>query len=432
MLDSPAQRKIYAVTELTRRIKEAIEGTIGWVWLEGELSNVSRPASGHLYFSLKDEAAQIKGAFFRGRQQGLRFAPKDGMMVRVYGQVSVYERSGQYQIIVQQMEQAGEGALQAAFEALKKKLAAEGLFDASRKRPCPMLPQCIGVVTSPTGAAIRDILNVLLRRYPNVRVLIAPVKVQGDGAAAEIAQAIDDLNACGAVDVCIVGRGGGSLEDLWAFNEEVVARAIARSRIPVISAVGHEIDYAISDFVADLRAPTPSAAAELVVGRKADFEDMLEQYARRLTRALNTYYLQQKNRYDRFAGSWVFREPRNLVQRHRHALESTQRTLTHTLRNAAQQREQRLDEAGLRLRHLIVAGLKDRQNRLGQCQHQLRLLSPRSVLDRGYSITRDDQGRILRTSDRTKPGTTLTTLLAAGRIKSTVTETIEGAPHDRA
>jgi exodeoxyribonuclease VII large subunit len=424
-------RKVYGVAELTRKLKLIIEDEIGKVWLEGELSNVSRPSSGHLYFTLKDDEAQLRGALFKGNQRGLTCVPKDGMKVRVFGQLTVYPRSGQYQIIVQQMEEAGQGSLQAAFEALKKKLAAEGLFDAARKKPLPLLPQRIGIVTSPTGAAIRDMLNVLTRRFPNLHILLAPVKVQGDGAATEIAQAIDDFNRWdGGADVLIIGRGGGSLEDLWAFNEEPVARAIARSKLPVISAVGHETDFSISDFVADLRAPTPSAAAELVIGRKEDFEEQLAHTTRRLARSLHTFRLELKNRFNQCAGSWVFREPQNLVRQYRQKIDGEKRNLANALRGAIRERQQRVDEAGLHLKHRARTHQQDARNQLQQWQNQLRLLSPRAVLERGYSITRNAEGTILRDPAHVAPGEQLTTLLAAGEIISTVKQIQRKESHD--
>lgn len=416
-------RKVYAVGELTRRLKLIIESEIGWVWLEGELSNVSRPASGHLYFTLKDEQAQIRGALFKGRQRGLSFVPKDGQQVRVFGQVTVYERSGQYQIIAQEMEEAGQGSLQAAFEALKKKLEAEGLFDATRKQPLPMLPQRIGIVTSPTGAAIQDMLNILSRRYPNLHLIIAPVRVQGAGAAEEIAAAIDRFNQWGQVDALIVGRGGGSLEDLWAFNEEVVARAIARSQLPIISAVGHEIDFSISDFVADLRAPTPSAAAEIMIRPKADFEEMLKQVERRLAKALSVFRLELKNRFAGCAKSWVFREPGNLVRRYRQELTGHRRDMANALRGAVRERQQRVDEAGLQTRHAVEVSRREARNRLAQLEGQLRLLGPQAVLARGYSITRNQRGEIVRQPQDIGKGESMFTLVNGGQIESTVQHT---------
>lgn len=431
MTATPTQeRRVYQVSELTRHIKRLLEIKVGVVWLEGEISNLSRPSSGHLYFTLKDNQAQIKAALFRGRQGGLSCAPRDGLRVRVYGQITVYERSGQYQLIVQQMEAAGEGALQAAFEALKKQLAEEGLFDPARKRPLPAWPRRIGLVTSPTGAAIRDMLNVLDRRFPGLHIILAPVPVQGDGAAEKIAAAIDQFNALNNVDVLIVGRGGGSLEDLWAFNEAVVARAIARSHLPVISAVGHEIDFAISDFVADLRAPTPSAAAELVIGRKADLEAALSDAARRLARALDTRRLKLKTRFVHCQQHWVFREPLNLLRQHRHTLAQHQRTLATALRSAVRERQQRIDETQVRARHLLQLTQTAARNRLTQSAHQLRLLGPLSVLARGYSITSNAQGRIVRHTGDVSAGELIETRLAQGRITSEVRQIVEEKTHD--
>ncbi len=413
-------RKVYGVGELTHKIKSILEEGIGSVWLEGEISNLSRPASGHLYFTLKDDRAQIRAALFRGRQRDMPFDPADGLKVRVYGQITVYERSGQYQVIVQTIEEAGKGSLQAAFEALKKKLEAEGLFDPARKRPLPRLPQCIGIVTSPTGAAIRDMLNILLRRFPNLHIVIAPVRVQGEGAADEIAEAIDRFNAWGNADVLIVGRGGGSLEDLWAFNEEVVARAVARSKRPVISAVGHEIDFSICDFAADLRAPTPSAAAELVIGRKQDFEEQLAHTARRLARALDGFRLTLKNRFLTCSRSWVFREPDNLVRQYRQRIESLKRDMANALRGAARERQQRIDEAGVAAKHLIQVRRQEARNRVDRLASQLRLLGPHAVLERGYSITRAADGAILRDAAQIPEGERINTLLAQGTVESIV------------
>ena len=413
-------RKVYGVAELTHKLKLLIEDGIGSVWIEGECSNVSRPASGHFYFTLKDAQAQIRAALFRGRQQGMTFQLKDGLQVRAYGQVTVYERSGQYQLIVQQIEEAGQGSLQAAFEELKRKLEAEGLFDPARKRRLPLLPRRVGIVTSATGAAIRDMLNILPRRFPNLPIVIAPVKVQGAGAAEEIAAAIDRFNTWGDADVLIVGRGGGSLEDLWAFNEEAVARAVARSRIPVISAVGHETDFSICDFAADLRAPTPSAAAELVVGRKADFEEHLSHTHRRLARALNTFQLELRNRFLHCHRSWVFREPQNLVRQYRQRITGLRRDLGHALRGAAQERQQRLDEAAVHLQHRVQTRHQAARHRLDQLAAQLRLLGPHAVLERGYSITRAADGAILRDAAAAPDGTKLVTVLARGQLESIV------------
>ena len=296
LLNFGPTKKIFSVSELSQGIKNLLEREYPDVWVTGEVSNFRAAASGHLYFTLKDATAQLRAVCFRNQARYLKFKPQDGISVIARGHLSVYEARGEYQLYVEYLEPAGLGALQLAFEQLKQKLAAEGLFDTARKKPLPLLPRTIGVVTSPTGAVIRDILRILRRRFRNMNVLIYPVKVQGEGAAEEIVEGVKYFNREQNVDVMIVGRGGGSLEDLWAFNEEVVARAIAASGIPVISAVGHETDFTIADFVADLRAPTPSAAAELVVHRKQDFLTELENRARRMTQIVRLQLSEARQR----------------------------------------------------------------------------------------------------------------------------------------
>ena len=321
---------------------------------------------------------------------------------------------------MRKVEEAGKGSLQEAFEALKEKLAAEGLFDESRKKRLPLLPQHIGLVTSPTGAAIRDILNVLSRRFPNLHMVIAPVKVQGEGAAQEIAAAIDLFNARGGLDVMIVGRGGGSLEDLWCFNEEVVARAIARSRIPIISAVGHEIDFTISDFVADLRAPTPSAAAELMVGQKVAFEEQLQQDASRLARALCHQAQEMRSRLRVASGSYVFREPRNLVRQFAQRIDAVRATMSHALQSAGRERRDRLDRLTLRLSHHMILQTSTFRQDVKRLSSQLKALSPMAVLDRGFSITRLESGAIVRDPVDVGVGAILRTQVAGGTLDSKV------------
>ncbi|GAB7027297.1 exodeoxyribonuclease VII large subunit [Geotalea toluenoxydans] len=281
-----AEKNILSVSQLTGLVRSVLEDNFDHVWVEGEVSNLATPGSGHLYFTLKDASAQLRCVMFRASARALKFKPSDGMGLIARGRLSVFDARGEYQLIVEYLEPKGIGALQLAFIQLKERLAKEGLFSDSHKKEIPRLPQRIGIVTSATGAAIHDILNVLNRRFANVQVLLRPVKVQGEGAAEEIAAAVNDLNRYGSIDVMIVGRGGGSLEDLWAFNEEIVARAIYRSSIPVISAVGHEIDFTISDFVADLRAPTPSAAAEMVIKSKTEISAELEALSHRLGMAM--------------------------------------------------------------------------------------------------------------------------------------------------
>lgn len=413
-------RKVFRVAEITRRIKAVLEDEVGSVWIEGEVSNARKAPSGHVYFTLKDEAAQIAAVFFRGSQLAVRTEIRDGAKVRVQGDITVYEQRGQYQVVVRRVEDAGLGDLQAAFEKLKARLAAEGLFDAARKKALPLLPQHIGLVTSPTGAAVRDMLNVLGRRFPNLHLVLAPVRVQGAEAAAEIAAAVDLFNERGDMDVLIVGRGGGSLEDLWPFNEEVVARAIARSRIPVISAVGHEIDFTICDFVADLRAPTPSAAAELVIRSKAEFQETLDTLRRHLANALRARLLEYRNRFTRAGRSYVFREPAHLLQRHRQQAAALADRMRSELQAAFADRQQRLDEAGLRMTHRVALASQGARERTRRLAAQLAALSPKAVLERGYSVTCRPDGRVVRDARGVRPGDVLVTTLRRGQVRSTV------------
>ena len=416
------EKKVYVVSELTRLIKSALENTFGSLWLEGELSNVRRPSSGHYYLTLKDDAAQISGVLFRGNQRGLKFRPADGMKVRVFGEISVYERAGNYQIIIRSMEESGKGALQERFEKLKKKLKAEGLFDPERKKPLPMLPRHVGIVTSETGAAIRDILNVINRRFSNLHIVLAPVRVQGDGAEREIAEGIRQLNRLGGLDVLIVGRGGGSIEDLWCFNEECVARSIADSSIPVISAVGHEIDFTITDFAADLRAPTPSAAAELVVGRKDDFEEKISATGRRLAGACAERLLRARNALLEFSGSYVFREPGNLAKQYFQRIDGLQMQMTSALKAGAEKTRGRIHDLKTRAGHAAAMQLREASERTGRCEAQLRSLNPLAVLGRGYSITRGPDGAVLRSTDSLKKGQRIVTRLHEGSFTSEIAE----------
>lgn len=411
---------VYSVAELTRQIRTLIEGNLSSVCLQGELSNVRQPPSGHCYFTLKDEAAQIRGVIWRSGMQGLPFVPRDGMLVQAYGSLTVYERDGSYQIVVRRMEESGKGSLQAAFEALKKKLAAEGLFEVDRKRKLPLLPRHIGVVTSPTGAAIRDILNVLKRRFPNLHVVIAPARVQGEGAAREIAEAIDLLNRRGGIDVMIVGRGGGSLEDLWCFNEEIVARAIARSDIPIISAVGHETDFTICDFVADVRAPTPSAAAEIVVGRKDQFLASLRQQSGVMARLLRHSLLEAKARFNAASRSYVFREPGNAARVYRQKLARLGGQMRHALERQYRQGQQQADDLSGRMTHSLKMVFSMRVQQARSLERQLAAYNPLAVLKRGYSITLKPDGRAVRSARDVKPGERILTRVGNGEFKSEV------------
>lgn len=440
--ETPFDQKAIPVRELTARIRLLLERSIGKVWVEGECSNVSAPASGHIYFTLKDESSQIQAAWFRGRRGPGALVPKDGMKLRIYGLITAYERGSQIQVLVEQAEDAGAGDLQKRFEELKKKLQAEGLFDAARKKPLPLLPARIGIVTSPTGAAVRDILQVLNRRFPDSHILLAPVMAQGDGSARGIVAAIQYLNAQNLVDVMIVGRGGGSLEDLWSFNEEIVARAIAASDIPIISAVGHEIDFTISDFVADLRAPTPSAAAELVIGRKADFEQQVHRGQQRLNTALQHRLLQYKNRLNRARGHKLFHEPQHLIRAKVQHLERLDDRMRTALRRRATDPQRALAESRIQLRHLMEHRLHETQRqiddldrirqtrmadhiriqreRLRALERQLHALSPYQVLRRGFSITRTADGQVIKQISQAPAGTELETLLNDGSIHSVV------------
>lgn len=419
--DGPS--RIFTVTELTKQLRALIEGSFGGVTVEGELSNVRHPPSGHCYFTIKDESAQIRAVIWRNDMRGLPFMPRDGLRIRAQGALTVYERDGSYQIVVRRMEEGGKGSLQASFEALKKKLAGEGLFEVERKRKLPLLPCHIGIVTSPTGAAIRDILNVLRRRFPNLHVVIAPARVQGEGAAQEIAEAIDLLNRVGGIDVMIVGRGGGSLEDLWSFNEEVVARAIARSDIPVISAVGHETDFTICDFVADVRAPTPSAAAEIVVGRKDEFARNLAGQSGVMNRLLKHALLQARSRFNSAARSYVFREPGNAAKIYRQRIDRLQAQGRHALERQMREAQQQTDDLSVQMTHSLKLMFSTRVQQVRSLDRQLAAFNPLAVLKRGYSITLGSDGRAILTASQVNPGDQVVTRVGEGEFTSKVVKT---------
>jgi len=393
------KRKIYSVAELNRRAKLALEGDIGSIWVEGEVSRITKHASGHWFFPLKDETSVINCVMFQRYNSRIDFDVHAGLQVRLLGAVSIREDKGEYQIIVSKIEEAGKGALQEQFEKLKKKLDNEGLFDKPRKRLLPLLPNKVGVVTSPTGAAIRDIVNVLKRRFPNIQVLLAPALVQGERAAQSIVNAIEHLNTRNDIDLIIAGRGGGSLEDLWAFNEEIVARAIAASEIPIISAVGHEIDFTIADFVADLRAPTPSAAAELAVPVQSELDEQITRFAARLGGSLQN---------------------RALVLRER--IPGFRQVMTHALRGGVQQRQQRVDQSALTLLHVLKSAVGERKQDLKRLKAQLQAYSPLGVLDRGYSLTETADGAVVRDAKKLKKGDQIRTRFAKGTVLSEVKE----------
>ncbi|MGA2246571.1 MAG: exodeoxyribonuclease VII large subunit [Verrucomicrobiota bacterium] len=423
----PAEtRKVLSVWELTSDIKRLVEKQIGSVWVSGEITNLRAQSSGHMYFTLKDAAAQLSCVLFRGTPTAQRQLLADGQKVLLQGEVTVYEARGQYQLIVRTAELQGVGALQAAFEKLKQKLAAEGLFAPERKRPLPRCPQRIGLVTSPTGAAIRDVLHVIQRRNPALEIVLAPCRVQGDGAAAEIAAAIQLLNEFGVrnaehgIDLILVTRGGGSLEDLWAFNEETVARAIFHSATPVVSAVGHEIDFSIADFVADVRAATPSAAAEIITeGVHACREFVTE--APRLLRQIVRRKLDRENeRLDSLSIRFGRLHPRRQLNDSFQRLDDLQSSLWRCLKHGTHARGLLLQHlAGRFLRVRPAQQLQLRQEALRQLEKRLQALGPEQVLARGYSITTDAAtGKVLRDAALVKVGQELKTRLAQGELIS--------------
>lgn len=380
LFDIAPERHIWKVSELTERIGELLERAFPDVWIEGEVSNFRPAQSGHLYFTLKDAAAQIRCVCFRDQARGLKFRPEDGLHVTVRGSLGVYEVRGEYQIYVSYIEPVGAGALQLAFEQLKKTLQAEGLFDAERKKPLPVLPRCIGVVTSPTGAAIRDILRVLKRRFANVHVRLFPVKVQGEGAAREIAAALAYFNRAKFADVIILARGGGSLEDLWAFNEERVARAIAESDIPVITGVGHETDFTIADFVADVRAPTPSAAAEIVVRSRQEFDRYISECQRRLAQQIRYLLSERRHRARDLETHRGFRQLDLLVRRRRQQVDDLSAQLAFVLRLRLSTARQRLVSAQAKVGTFDLRGRAAAlRSRIGQQRDALRSALGRMV-----------------------------------------------------
>jgi exodeoxyribonuclease VII large subunit len=441
-------RRIYTVTELTSRIRDVLEQQFPAFWVEGEISNLRTPGSGHTYFTLKDDLAQIRAVLFRSRTRRIRFEPQDGLHVLAFGSLEVYDQRGEYQLVVELLEPRGVGALQVAFEQLKARLGAEGLFDPGRKRPLPRFPRTIGIVTSPTGAAIRDMLRVIGRRFRDLHIVIRPVRVQGEGAAAEIAEGLADLNALGDVDVIIVGRGGGSLEDLWAFNEEVVARAIAASKAPVISAVGHEVDVTIADFVADLRAPTPSAAAELVVREKDAVVESLGALRDRLHRALRRQLERHRERLRLITERRVLTDPSRPLRDAHRRLDDLGLRLRAAVDTACRHAGHRLELAGNRLNSASPAvRMANGRGRLGQLdgrlvatmhrvldrsRHRLGLaagrldgLSPLAVLARGYSLTRTPAGEIVRSARQVQPADPVSVLLHEGTLECRVVEVKE-------
>jgi len=432
------------VTELTQQIKGLLESHFEMVVVQGEISNLARPSSGHVYFNLKDEKSQIAGVMFRTAAQRLRFDLENGLEVLLYGRLGVYEPRGQYQLIVDRLEPCGSGALQLAFEQLKARLEKEGLFAPEHKKALPFIPRGIGIVTSPTGAAIRDILTVLQRRFPTIPVLINPVAVQGDTAAGEIARAIRQFQALPEVDVLIVGRGGGSIEDLWPFNEEIVARAIYDSRLPIISAVGHETDFTIADYVADLRAPTPSAAAELAVPLRSVLLEQVGDQQRRLEAALRRDLQTRRERLLSLHNR--LRSPQRLLQRTMQQVDEQTERLRLSLRHRLLMDHHRLErlrqnltfrspataigdwrrvllEWQHRLRFALTKGLEKKQTVLAGHMKVLNSLNPLAILDRGYAAASDRQGTLLASITQVQPDDEFRVHLRDGIVEGRVVRT---------
>jgi exodeoxyribonuclease VII large subunit len=435
---------IYTVTELTRKIKAILEQNFPFVWISGEISNFRMPSSGHFYFTLKDKTSQIQAVMFRGQNQNLKFLPEDGMSVTGLGRISVFEPRGAYQVILEYLEPKGVGALQVAFEQLKKKLEDDGLFDDQYKKPLPFLPQKIGLITSPTGAVIHDVLHVIKRRFPGIPLDIVPVRVQGDGAIADIVSAVELLNRLRSVDVVILARGGGSLEDLQAFNSEAVARAIFASEVPIISAVGHETDYTICDFAADLRAPTPSAAAELVVPLKGDLYRKINELRYLIILNLQRYIKNYRSQVGRLRERLA--DPKKKVIDHRLTLDEDAGRLIRAMMNQVHMRRERLawryDKLSYNNPRTYVTKLKDklyitmsllqqsirvcvseRQAMLREFNAKLDSLNPTAILSRGFSITRTlPETAIVRDSAAVSLGQALEIVLAKGSLTCGVKE----------
>ncbi|MBP8131505.1 MAG: exodeoxyribonuclease VII large subunit [Candidatus Hydrogenedentes bacterium] len=437
--------EVWTVSQLTRRVKALLEAEVGFVWVAGEISNWRVSPAGHAYFTLKDKDGQLDAVMFRGKLMRLRFSPDNGLDVVVYGQVTVYEKRGSYQVVCEEMQPKGVGALQLAFEKLKRKLADEGLFAEEHKKPLPLLPRRIGIVTSPTGAAIRDILNVINRRFANVHVILYPARVQGDEAAPEIVAGIRALDAYG-VDVMIVGRGGGSLEDLWPFNEEIVVRAVYEAQTPVISAVGHEIDFTLTDFAADVRAPTPSAAAELVVREQEELAARIRERKASLVKDMRQALERLRHRIDVVKGSYALRKPGELLRERRQTCDDLRMRLEDATSEHVRQRRTRLDRTvralallspahQLRRARERLAGLRPRllqsgmtatvrvRARLERARARLEALSPVAILERGYALVfRRDGAELVRDASQLGKGETVAVRFGKGGADAKITE----------
>ena len=448
MAASPSPRDILSVTRLTRAVRSLLEGHFGAVWVEGEISNLARPASGHLYFTLKDPSSQVRCAMFKARNSLLGFTPANGAQVLVSARVSLYEPRGEFQMVVEHMEPAGEGALRLRFEALKRGLAAAGLFDEAHKKPIPATPGAIGVVTSPTGAAIRDILHVLARRSAGIPVVLYPTPVQGVAAVPGLVRAIQDANRRDEVDVLIVARGGGSLEDLWAFNEEAVVRAIFASRLPVVTGVGHEVDFTLADLVADLRAATPSAAAERCAPDSRHLLRQIAQFERRLAGRMGARLAEGKWRLEGAERRLV--HPGRRIEQFQQRMDELDRRLPRAMALALQRAASRISaltgavaaadptprlalaaQRVASLAHRLPQAWQTAQERRGRrvdgLAQTLAAVNPLATLERGYAIVSDDAGRIVREVSGLKPGSRVTARVARGTVHATVTSTDTGS-----
>ena len=442
-LNLAPERKIWSVAELTARISATLASQFSNLWVEGEVSNYRPAQSGHLYFTLKDAKAQVKCVCFRTQAMRLKFRPEDGLKIIVRGSISVYEPRGEYQIYVEHIEPSGVGALQLAFEQLKKRLAAEGLFDEARKKPLPILPSRIGVVTSPRGAAVRDIIRILRRRFPNLHLIVYPVRVQGEGAAEEIAAALKYFSRKQSVDVILLARGGGSIEDLWAFNEESVARAISECMIPIVSGVGHETDFTIADFVADMRASTPSAAAEIVVKSRQEFQRHLADLEHKIAHHIRYLLLEYRHHLKDLTTHEGFRRFEDLLRRHRQqtdelssrmedalryridllrrrytiaATRVTSFDIRSLLRTLRVRLAQRSEDLVLRVEQFLAGKIQQ----LEKLRVQLDERSPLRILQRGYAICTDAAGNVIKAADQVSVGAEVGVQLARGRFGAEV------------
>src|SRR5450432_593358 len=444
----PPERRVWSVRDRVAAARGTLEQEYGDAWIEGEISNFKPAESGHLYFTLKDGAAQLSLVMFRSQAKLLRFRPQDGMQIIARGRVTIYEGRGQLQLIAEYLEPKGAGALQIAFEQLKARLEAAGLFGAERKRPIPALPRCIGIVTSPRGAALQDILNILRRRHHSANVLIYPAQVQGESAAAEVAAGVLHFNRGQKVDVIVIARGGGSFEDLACFNDETLARAVAASQIAVISAVGHETDFTILDFVSDLRAPTPSAAAELVIRSRQEIDEELEEWHRRLGKAIRYQILIRRQALTELAQHRGFSRMMDLIRRRQQRVDDLVNRLAHAQRNILERHSRRFEALAGVVRHYdlrmrlgtihrdldarvaaLAAAVRSanlhRRGRLERLSDALQALSPLAILDRGYALVFDASGNLLKDARDVANGSEITARLARGEVRANVTRSLK-------